>query len=294
MQITANGIQIEVEDHGPRDGVPLVLIRGLGSQLIHWPENFVAGLADAGFRVVVFDNRDVGLSQRCPKEGVPSQAEEITAQALAEGAVPAAYSLNDMAADTIGVMDALGIEKAHVFGMSMGGAVVQILCLDHAARLLSATIVMATARPFAERGGNAEWLATLLAHPVDRADFVGNAIREYAFWGSPAYPMTEEELQAQAGLAYDRGFDPEGVNRQVLAVIASKDRRHALTKVSVPCQVIHGENDTLIPPEAGAEIAGLIPQCDHHLIEGMGHVITPKQAPMLVAMMQDFVARHAA
>ncbi|MBO9402398.1 alpha/beta hydrolase [Shimia sp. R9_3] len=293
MQITANGIQIEVEDHGLREGVPLVLIRGLGSQLIHWPKEFVQGLAAAGFRVVLFDNRDVGLSQRCPKEGVPSQADEITARALAEGTVPAAYRLDDMAADVVGVMDALGIETAHVFGMSMGGAIVQLLCMDHAARLLSGTIVMATARPFAERGGNAEWLATLLAHPVAREEFIANALREYEFWGSPAYPMTEAELTAQAGLAYDRGFDPEGVNRQVLAVIASTDRRHDLAQVTVPCQVIHGENDTLIPPEAGAEIAGLIPGCDYHAIDGMGHVITPKQAPLLVAMMQDFVARHA-
>ncbi len=293
MQITANGIQIEVEDHGPREGVPLVLIRGLGSQLIHWPTEFVQGLTAAGFRVVLFDNRDVGLSQRCPKEGVPSQADEITAQALAEGAVPAAYRLDDMAADVVGVMDALGIAKAHVFGMSMGGAIVQLLCMDHAERLLSASIVMATSRPFSERRGNAEWLATLLAHQVDRDSFLENAVAEYAFWGSPAYPMTEAEVRAQAALAYDRAFDPEGVNRQVLAVIASVDRRQDLTRVTVPCQVIHGENDTLIPPEAGAEIAGLIPQCDHHLIEGMGHVITPKQAPMLVALMQDFVARHA-
>ncbi|MCP4209709.1 MAG: alpha/beta hydrolase [Shimia sp.] len=293
MQITANGIQIEVQTYGSEDGVPLVLIRGLGSQLIHWPVAFYEGLAAAGFRVVLFDNRDVGLSQRCPKEGMASDADEITAAALAGAPTPAAYRLNDMAKDVVGVMDALGLEKAHVFGMSMGGAIVQLLCMDHAERLLSGTIVMATARPFAERGGNAEWLATLLARHVDQETYITNCIAEYANWGSPAYPMTEEEIAVQAAQAYDRAFDPEGVNRQVLAVIASTDRRQDLTKVALPCQVIHGTEDTLIPPEAGAEIAGLVPNCDHHLIEGMGHVITPKQAPMLIEMMQDFITRRA-
>ncbi len=292
MQITANGIQIEVETYGPQDGVPLVLIRGLGSQLIHWPTEFYEGLAAAGYRVVLFDNRDVGLSQRCPKDGVASGADEITAAALAGAPVPAAYTLNDMAKDVVGVMDALGLAKAHVFGMSMGGAIVQLLCMDRADRLLSATIVMATARPFAARGGNAEWLATLLARDVDRETYIANGVAEYAHWGSPAYPMTEEEVGAQAAQAYDRAFDPEGINRQVLAVIASTDRRQDLTKVALPCQVIHGTEDTLIPPEAGAEIAGLVPHCDNHLIEGMGHVITPKQAPMLVEMMQDFITRR--
>ncbi|WP_299425273.1 alpha/beta hydrolase [uncultured Shimia sp.] len=293
MQITANGIQIEVETYGPQGGVPLVLIRGLGSQLIHWPAELYEGLAAAGYRVVLFDNRDVGLSQRCPKEGVASGAGEITAAALAGEPVPAAYRLNDMAKDVLGVMDALGIEKAHVFGMSMGGAITQLLCMDHAERLLSASIVMATARPFAARGGNAEWLATLLARDVDRDTYIENGIAEYANWGSPAYPMTEEAVAAQAAWAFDRAFDPEGINRQVLAVIASTDRRQDLTKVALPCQVIHGAADTLIPPEAGAEIAGLIPNCDHHQIEGMGHVITPKQAPMLIDMMQDFITRRA-
>ncbi|MBO9478797.1 alpha/beta hydrolase [Shimia sp. R11_0] len=293
MQVTANGIQIEVETYGPKDGVPLVLIRGLGSQMIHWPVAFFEGLAAVGFYVILFDNRDVGLSQRCPKEGVPSSAEAITEAVLAGGSLGAAYTLNDMAQDVVGVMDALSLEKAHVFGMSMGGAIVQLLCLDHAERLLSATIVMATARPFAERAGSAAWLAALLARPVDRATFIDNAVTEYAGWGSPAYPMTEAELRAQAAQAYDRAFDPEGVNRQVLAVMASTDRREDLRHVALPCQVIHGDMDTLIPPDAGAEIAALIPGCAHHPIAGMGHVITSKQAPMLVEMMQAFVGKLA-
>lgn len=292
MQITANGIQIEAETYGPEDGVPLVLIRGLGSPMIYWPVAFFEGLAAAGFRVVLFDNRDVGLSQRCPKEGVPSSADEITAAALAGEPVGAAYRLNDMAADVVGVMDALGIEKAHVFGMSMGGAIVQLLCLDHADRVLSGSIVMATSRPFAQRAGRAEWLAKLLAHPVNRETFVANHVADFARWGSSAYPMSEPELRAQAEAGFDRNFDAEGINRHVLAVMASVDRRQDLTQVALPCQVIHGAEDTLIPPDAGAEIAGLIPGCDHHQIEGMGHVITPLQAPMLIELMQDFISRR--
>ncbi|GAA6181363.1 alpha/beta hydrolase [Shimia sp. NS0008-38b] len=293
MQVSANGIMLEVETYGPKEGVPLVLIRGLGSQMVHWPVELYEGLAALGYRVVLFDNRDVGLSQRCPRGGVPSRAEEITTLATNGDVMRAAYTLDDMADDVLGVMEALGIAKAHLFGISMGGAITQILCLDHADRVLSATIVMTAARPLVARAQVAEMLPALLAEPVDRDTYVDNWVRDDAIYGSPGFPMSEAELRVQAGLAYERGFDATGINRQVLAVLTAPDRRAGLTSVAVPCQVIHGTDDALIPADLGAEIAGLIPRCDYHAIDGMGHVITPKLAPMMVALVQDFISRRA-
>ncbi len=292
MQITANGIQLEVEDYGPKDGVPVVLIRGLGSQLIHWPEEFHQGLAAQGYRVVLFDNRDVGLSQRCAKAGVPSGAEEILALAAAGGAVPAAYGLGDMAADVVGLMDVLNIKAAHIFGMSMGGAITQVLCLDHATRVLSASIVMSAGRPMLARGQLSDLLAGLLCYPVDRQTYITQAAPDDAVTGSPGFPMSEADLHAQSALAFDRGYDAEGINRHVLAVLNAPDRRAGLAQLALPCQVIHGLEDNWIPPELGAEIADLIPGCAHHEIAGMGHVITPKLAPLMVDLLDGFVRQQ--
>ena len=287
MQITANDIQIECEVHGPGDGVPLLLIRGLGSQLIHWPKQFVQGFAELGYKTVIFDNRDVGQSQRCPAEGVTGIAEDILAD-LEEGRVPKpAYSLDDMAQDAIGVMDSLGIDKAHVFGISMGGAITQILVTCYQERLLSACIVMTAARL-----KSPDLIQQVLVYPETREEAQDSWVAGHQFWGSHGYSMSEEEIRAEATLAWDRGIDAAGTNRQALATVSAGDRREALKKVDHPCFVIHGAIDTLIPPEMGEEIAQLIPNAELKIIEGMGHVITPKLSPMLVEMVDDFIRRR--
>lgn len=295
MQIKANGIMLEAEVHGPKDGVPLVLIRGQGSQLAHWPDALIGGFAAAGFRTVIFDNRDTGLSQRCP--GVPGKAEAILEMMKDGGTLPKPYGIEDMAADVTGLMDALGIEKAHVLGISMGGAVLQQLCIDHPERLLSATIVMTACRPFGERGGDdpTAMLAlaeSLLVQPRSKAQYLDDQVREHAEWGSPGYPMPEAEIRAMAARAYARGVDDEGLNRQVLAVAHAGDRRPALQGVDLPCLVIHGTDDTLIPPELGEEIAAHIPDSEFRTIEGMGHIITPALSPVIAAMVAEFTARR--
>ena len=284
MQIEANGITLDYDETGPRDGVPLVLIRGLGSQRIHWPDAFLTGLAAAGYRVITFDNRDIGRSRRCPAPGVDGRAETILAEVAAGRQPAAAYSLDDMARDVVGLMDALGIDRAHVFGMSMGGGIVQLLALDHAPRLRSATIVMARASFV---GGGP--LDKLLAHPETREQFIETALWADREWGSPGFPVSEEYLRAQAGAAFDRGAEPEGVNRQLLAILHSGDRRDRLGGVTVPCLVIHGAQDTLIGPEHGREIAALIPDAELEVIEGMGHVITPLLSPVLIARLDRFI-----
>lgn len=287
MQVTANGIQLEVEEHGPRDGVPLVLIRGLGSQLIHWPKEFVQGFADCGYRTIIFDNRDVGKSQRCPADGVDGMPETILRQIETSGKVTAAYRLEDMARDVVGLLDALKIDKAHTFGISMGGGIAQILAIEHADRLLSASIVMTRASFGAQMG-----IGNLLSYPQDRDGFIKSSLQADHAWGSPGFAPDDHYFIDLAGRAYDRGAEADGVNRQLLAILTSSDRVEALQKVNLPCYVIHGRDDALIPWQAGVEIAELITASDLEVIAGMGHVITPSLSPILVDKVDAFIKRR--
>ena len=291
MQITANGITLEVEDHGPRDAPALILIRGLGTQMVHWPENFVSGFVKAGFRTIVFDNRDVGLSQRCPAPGVPGDPDEITARVTAGEEITPAYGLEDMAADVVGLMDALQIDRAHIFGISMGGAIAQVLATNHADRLLSDTIVMTACRPLLDRDHVGAILPRLLARDETLDEAQDNWVAGHASFGSPGYPMPEEDIRAEARLAWSRGADAAGINRQLLATMAATDRRPHLANVTIPCLVIHGTDDTLIPVEMGAEIAAHIPGSEYHALKGMGHIITPSLAPTIVSLVSDFIRR---
>lgn len=284
MQIKANGIMLEVEEHGPKDGTPLILVRGLGTQLIHWPREFVRGFSDLGYRTIIFDNRDVGLSQRYPAEGVSGDAGDILAAAKAGKVPPPAYAFEEMAKDVIGLMDALGITKAHIFGISMGGGIAQVLAVNHSDRLLTDTIVMTVNVLRAP-----ELLGRVLVWPETREEAQENWLKSDQDYGSHGYPMNEEEIRAQAALAWDRSHDADGVNRQLLATFSADDRREALKSVDLPCLVIHGAIDTLIPPDAGREIAGLIPNAKLEIIEGMGHSITPLLAPVIVGMVDEFI-----
>jgi len=289
MQIRANGIWLEVEAHGPPDGIPLILIRGLGTQLVQWPQAFVQGFAALGYRTIIFDNRDSGLSQRCPAEGVPGAADQIVAM-VNDGNIPdPAYSVSDMAKDVIGLMDALEIETTHVLGISMGGLIAQILAKNHADRLLSDTIVMTSAGL-----RNPAILPMILARAQTRTEAQDALVEEFRNWGSPGYPMPEAEIREQAGRNWDRAHDPEGVNRQALATISAPDRREDLKSIDLPCLVIHGADDTLIPPAEGRDIAALIPDAELRIVEGMGHIITPLLAPVIVDMVHDFIQRRGA
>ena len=282
MQVTANGIRLEYEVAGPAEGPPLILIRGLGSQMIHWPAELIIGFAQLGYRVVTFDNRDVGLSQRCPAPGVETSADRIIEMLRAGLEPPAAYTLFDMANDVVGLMNVLKIRRAHIFGISMGGGIAQILASDHADRVLSATIVMSAAHFQPDR------IAAVLVQTLDRDAFIDAAVTADRSWGSPGYPLGERTVRAIAAAAFDRGADSDGVNRQALATIAAGDRRPRLGGITVPCLVIHGAADTLIPPEVGREIASMIPGADFEMIDGMGHTITPLLSPRIIAHVDAF------
>lgn len=285
MKIKTNGIELDTVTHGDKSNPALVLIRGLGSQKVHWVDELINGLVDAGFYVVTFDNRDVGRSDRCPAEGVVAKAEDILAMLKRDETPKPAYHLDDMARDVVGLMDALGIDKAHIFGISMGGAITQILACDHADRLLSATIVMSAAHLRAN-----DLLAQLLVYPQTREEHQESWVQGEHAWGSPGFPEPDDFFREQAGRAWDAGYDAEGINRQVLAIANSAERAGQLGTVDLPVMVIHGRDDTLIPWQAGAEIAELIPNAGLHVIDGMGHTITPKLAPVLAEKLSAFLA----
>ncbi|WP_050931977.1 alpha/beta fold hydrolase [Aestuariivita boseongensis] len=297
QKIEANGITLAIENRGPHDAVPLILVRGQGSQMAHWPGELIEGFVSAGFRTVMFDNRDVGLSQRFALPGLLGDADEIL-DLLRRGETPkAAYGIEDMARDVIGLMDALGLDKAHVFGISMGGMITQQVILEAPERLLSATIVMSACRPAAQvgMGGQAalvERAEQLLVRTRTREEYLSDQVAEHAKWGSPGYPMPEAEIRAMGGVAYDRGVDADGLNRQVIALSCAPDRRPGLAQSEVPCLVINGEDDTLVPLELGKEIADTIPASEFRAVPGMGHIITPLLAPLIVETVVEFIARR--
>jgi pimeloyl-ACP methyl ester carboxylesterase len=288
MRLRANGISIEYELAGPKDGPPLVLITGLGSQLVHWSEDLVAGFAAAGYRVITFDNRDVGLTSRVPGPGPQPGPDEIRALLQAGQPVSAPYGLIDMANDVAGLIAGLGYERAHVFGISMGGMVTQQLMIDHPDRLLSATIVMSSAEP--SRIGNAD---RLILDRVGREDYLAASVAGFQDWGSPGFPAPDSYFRDKAARAWERGHDADGVNRQLLAVLGASDRREKLSRVALPTLVIHGADDGLVGPEHGRALAALVPGAELEIIEGMGHTIPPLLAPKIVERTQRFLAECA-
>jgi pimeloyl-ACP methyl ester carboxylesterase len=256
MAFARNGTaEILYETFGDPSDETLVLVNGLGSQCINYREEWCERFVVKRLHVVRMDNRDVGLSTHF-SETPPDEV---------------AYTLSDMAADVIAVLDALGVERAHVMGLSMGGMIVQTLAIEHPDRLRSLTSVMSTTGE-PDVGRSTDEAQAMLFGPAatDRASAIANHLAGLRIWGSPG--KVDEVTQARyAGEAFDRAFDPPGVARQIAAVIASGPRADALRTVKVPTLVLHGSADTLIDPSGGRRTADLIPGARFVLIEGMGH-----------------------
>lgn len=264
-----HGIQIEYDAHGDPSNPPLLLVMGLGGQLIAWDERLVAGLVERGFYVIRFDNRDVGLSTWFDEAGVPD-----IASAAAGGAVPQpAYSLSDMAGDAAGLMSFLDIPAAHVVGVSMGGMIAQCLVLEHWARALSLVSIMSSTGDPAVGAPRPDVVEELFMGPVatDRESFVDAAVRASKLIGSPGFAFREDEIRAHAGTAFDRAFHPAGTARQTVAVVGAPDRTPALRELSCPTLVIHGEDDPLIDPSGGEATAAAIADAELWTVPGMGH-----------------------
>ncbi len=283
MQITANDIKLEYEEYGPKDGPCMILVRGLGSQLVHWPDEFVHGFAELGYRTLIFDNRDVGLSQRCPRRDVPGDAATIIARAKSGKPLNAAYTVADMGADITGLMDALQIPQAHVLGISLGAAVT--VEIENTNRLSSAILIMSA---WPDRLSTDD-IQQLVAYPAGLVEAQNNWLKVHSEWGSPGFPADDDFIRFQAATAWHRGHDAAGVNRQLLALLNAPDRTDKMRSFDVTTLVIHGADDNLIPADVGKKIAGLIPKAKLQIVQGMGHVITPKLAPLIVQMVDAFI-----
>lgn len=276
MPVTkANGIDICHETFGAADARPLLLLRGLGTQLAHWSGEFCQRLADAGHLLVIFDNRDVGLSTHFHGAGMPDLAAVV--QAMRRGEMPPlAYTIDDMADDVVGLMDALDLPSAHVAGISMGGMISQVVACRHPDRVRSMTSIMASTGNPELPGPTEEALRVLMTpSPPGREANVRARLETQKVIGSPGYPTDEAISREVAGHTYDRSFDPAGVARQMAAIQVSGDRRPALAKLTVPTLVIHGADDPLVRVEGGRDTARSIPGAELLVIPGMGHDVAP-------------------
>lgn len=282
MQISANGIALEVEDHGPANGEPLLLIMGLGMQLLAWPDEFVQLLVQRGFRVIRYDNRDIGLSQRFDEFGVPHVG-LASLQHLLHLPVKSAYRLADMAEDARGVLDALGIAQAHVCGASMGGMIAQHLAAAHPGRLKSLTLMMTSSGARHLPGPSFKVRGALLARPPrEHAALVAHTCAFLRLIGSPAYPSPPGWLEERTARAVRRSYRPQGMLRQLVAVAADGDRSPLLTRIQAPTLVIHGSADPLVPAAAGRDLAARITAARLDEIAGMGHDLPPALWPRFV------------
>ena len=281
----ANGIQIEYETFGEAGSPPLLLVMGLGAQMILWDERFCEQLAAEGFFVVRYDNRDTGLSTRFEHSGLPELGPLVTAMATGQPAPPGAapYTLEDMADDGIGLLDALGIHAAHIVGASMGGMIVQAMAIRHPDRVLSVCSIMSTTGDRTVGAPTPEAIAALMSPPpANREEAMDRAVAAQKVVGGRGFPVDEERIRQRAALAYDRAFYPAGIARQLAAILASPDRTPALAQVTAPTVVIHGEDDTLVTPSGGQATARAIPGAELLTIPGMGHDLPEPAWPRMI------------
>jgi pimeloyl-ACP methyl ester carboxylesterase len=281
--VLANGLTLEYESLGDPASPAIVLIMGLGMQLVGWPDDFYRRLAAEGYRVVRFDNRDCGLSSRIRRRRWSSPLLAFTAARLGLP-VLAPYSLEDMAKDTVALMDALGIGKAHVVGASMGGMIAQVLAARFPNRVLSLTSMMSASGRRRDARPTKEALQVFLRRPsahADAAAVIAYLVEVFTVIGSPGFPTERRLLQQRITGWVRRAYDPAGTTRQLLAVVASGDRRKLLQRIVAPTLVIHGADDPLVPLEAGRDTARNIPGARLLVIEGMGHDLPDELLPRL-------------
>ena len=288
-QTSANGIRITYEDKGPRDAPVILLVMGLGGQLTLWPDEFVDALNAHGFRTIRYDNRDVGLSTRFDAAGVPNLKWMFVKAAIGLPVRPA-YTLADMAADGMALLDHLGIARAHIVGASMGGMISQHIAARYPDRVLSLTSIMSTTGNRRLPRANREAMQVLANRPMsgDKENLIAYSVRAARVIGSPGYPATEERLQRRVRADFDRGWYPQGVARQMAAIVADGDRRTMLKDIKAPTLVIHGEADPLVPIAGGRDTADNIAGARLLTIPGMGHDL-----PLaLVDTLADAIAEH--
>ncbi len=266
-----NGIELCYDDFGDPEAETILLVMGLGMQMLAWDPEFCGMLAQRGFHVVRFDNRDVGLSTKLAgRVNIPAGMIGLTGSAV--------YTLDDMAADTLGLVDHLELERVHLVGVSMGGMISQKVACSYPDRVASLCSIMSSSgrrRPSTTPPLRRAADADAEAGPATREAYIESVATMFSVISSPAYPPDPEQLREHAGRAWDRCFCPSGVARQLMAVMASGDRTRELAKITAPTQVIHGRDDRLIPARAGRNTAAAIQRAKLELIDGMGHDLPP-------------------
>lgn len=257
-------------------GPCIVLIMGIGAQLIHWPDEFCQTFVDAGFSVLRFDNRDAGESKRYSECGMPNVKALIPKRVMGLQ-IESCYKLEDMAEDVIGLFDALSIEAAHVVGVSMGSMIAQIVAAKYPERTKSLTLIMSNSGELRTLVAQPKALQALLKvqKPANRETTQDNLVYLFSVIGSPAYPLDETRLRGLAGLAYDRGRRPDGFARQFAATLSTGSRVKYLRLIQCPTLIIHGQEDPLVPLKAGKRIKKLVPHAESWWVEGMGHDLPP-------------------
>ena len=278
--LVATGMELEYDTFGSPDDPTLLLVMGFTAQMIQWDEEFCRALADTGLHVVRFDNRDCGLSTKL--DGVVVDTGAVMAAALGGGEVPAVpYTLSDMAADGMGLLDHLGVERAHVMGASMGGMIVQTMAIEHPTRVISIVSVMSTTGDPTVGQAAPEVLGVLLSPPATTREAYIEESPKWMAWHSKKY-RSAERTKELAAIGYDRSNYAEGGPRQLAAIFASGDRTERLRQIDVPTLVIHGRDDTLITPSGGLATAEAIPGAHLLFLADMGHDIPEPLWPMIV------------
>jgi pimeloyl-ACP methyl ester carboxylesterase len=279
-------VELAYETFGDRSHPPLLLVMGLGTQMLGWRASFCEQLSERGFFVVRYDNRDVGRSTKFSSHRPPTPA-----QLLRRDAKAAAYTLADMADDGVGLLDCLGLAAAHVVGASMGGMIAQTIAFRHPDRVLSLVSIMSNTGARWSGQPSLSMYGTLLRRaPRDREGYIEHPMKAFAKVGSPGFPRDEADLRELATMSFERGHDPAGSGRQLAAIIAGADRTKDLGTIRVPTLVIHGDKDKLVAPSGGRATAKAIPGARLMTIAGMGHDLPRPVWPRII----DAIAENAA
>jgi pimeloyl-ACP methyl ester carboxylesterase len=291
-QIRVGEISLEYERFGPAERETVLLIMGLGAQMTRWPVALCEALVARGLHVIRFDNRDIGLSTKLDALGVPDIGALFAARSAGKAAT-SPYRLDDMAADAVGLLDALGIERAHIVGASMGGMIAQLVAADHPGRTLSLTSIMSTTANPDLPPAKPEALMALMAPAAPAGDWdaiAARGLKVSRIIGSPAYPQDDATIRESILSDAKRSFHPVGAARQMAAVICAEDRRPKLKTIRVPTVVLHGADDPLVPVDGGRDTAANIEGAELRIIPGMGHDLPP---PLIATIADGIVAATA-
>lgn len=289
--VAANGVDLACEQFGESDSPTIILIQGLGTQLIGWPDAFCQALADAGFRVIRFDNRDTGLSTKIKSGSSRDSIQKAYVKSMLHLPVNAPYTLDDMAADTVGLLDALGIDRAHVVGVSMGGMIAQLLAIHYPQRVASLTSIMSGTGASGLPNAKLKVLLRLSSKPPskDPDDIVTHMTKTMQMIGSPTLQRSREQWADHIRRGLERSWCPAGTARQMLAILSAPSRDDALALLDVPALIIHGKADPLMPPAHGKHTAKCIPNAQLEIIDGMGHDLPPP----LLDRLAELISEHA-